>query len=134
MWDLCISGLLLLYEKLVVASAYEGLVSAFATGDFCRPPWSPPLHRTFVTQLVASATCDLVVLVRRFCYVRFSYLPLLERILASFVASDTWDLCCFSWSPPVRGTFVASVGRLGYVGPLSPQLVASGTWDLCRLS
>ncbi len=38
--------------------------------------------------------------------------------------------CCFSWSPSLRGTFVASVGRLRYVGPLSLQLVTSAMWDL----
>ncbi len=46
-----------------------------------------------------------------------------------------------SWSPPLRGafvalslrlrgTFVASIGCLYYVGPLALQLVASNTWDL----
>ncbi len=42
-----------------------------------------------------------------------------------------WDFRRLSWSPPLRGTFVASVGRFRYVGPLSPQWVASATWDLC---
>ncbi len=59
------------------------------------------------------------------------------------VASATWDLCRFSWSSPLRETFVASVGRetfvasvgrLCYVGPLSPQLVTLAMWDLCCLS
>ncbi len=43
------------------------------------------------------------------------------------VASALWD-----WSPPLRATFVASVGCLRYVGPLLPQLVTfASTWDLC---
>ncbi len=33
-----------------------------------------------------------------------------------------------------RETFVASAGRLRYVGALSLQLVASATWKLCRSS
>ena len=37
------------------------------------------------------------------------------------VASVTWDLCRLSWSPLLRGTFVASAGRLRYVGP-TPSL------------
>ena len=52
----------------------------------------------------------------------------MEPLLPQLVTSVTWDLCCLSRSSPVRGTFVASVGRLCYVGPLPPQLVSSATW------
>ena len=60
--------------------------------------------------------------------------PLRGTLSLQLVASATWDLCRLIWSPPLRGTFVASVGRLRYVGPLSLQLVASATWDLCHFS
>ena len=65
------------------------------------------------------------------------------------LVTAAWDFCRLSWSPLLRGTFVASVsrlrygtfvapvsrlhygtfvasvGRFRYVGPLSPQLVAA---------
>ncbi len=47
-----------------------------------------------------------VALVGRFCLV-----GLLSYQLVAFI---TWDLCCSSWLPPLRGTFVASVGHLRY--------------------
>ncbi len=73
------------------------------------------------------------------------------KTVGVFATWDFWllQLCrtyYFSWSPLLRGTFVASVGPLHYVEPLSLQLVASAigslslqlvasaTWDLCRLS
>ena len=58
-------------------------------------------------------------LLDRLCYV--------EPRLPQLVISDTWDLCRISWLPLLRGTFVASVGCLRYVGPLSPQLVTFTT-------
>ena len=68
-----------------------------------------------------------------YCCYRFPALPALP-LCGVLITSAMWDLCCFSWSPPLRGTFVASVGRLRYVGPLSLQLVASAIWHLCRRS
>ncbi len=54
----------------------------------------------------------------------------MSDLLLQLFASAALDLCHFSWSPPLRGTFVASVGRLHYVGPLLPQLVTSAMGPL----
>ena len=83
------------------------------------------------------------------------HLQYLEPLVASAIRDlghhrATWDLCWLSWSPPLRGIFVGSVGRfrsgdmvtsimgpldrLCYVEPWLSQLVVSNTWDLCRLS
>ena len=66
-------------------------------------------------------------LLQLYCYCRHSWLHALrETLIASAMG---W------WSPSLRGTFVASVGRLLYVGPM-PQLFASamGLWSpqLCE--
>ncbi len=54
----------------------------------------------------------------------------MSDLLLQLFASAAWDLCRLSWSPPLRGTFVASVGPLRYVEPLLLQLVACAMWDL----
>ena len=106
--------------------------------------WSPPLwdlDRLRYRTLIASATCDLNPLYRTcgcFRYVRLwsplLYVePWLLPLCGTFATSDlvvsaTWDLCCFSWSSPLRGTFVASVGRLRY-----GTMIASATWGLLPL-
>ncbi len=69
--------------------------------------WSP--------QLVATAGC--------FRYVKFIPFAWSLQLVASamgtlslqLVTSTMWDLCRFGWSPPLRGTFVASVGRFCYM-------------------
>ncbi len=49
----------------------------------------------------------------------------MSDLLLQLFASAAFDLCRLSLSPPLRRTFVASVSRLHYVGPLLLQLVAS---------
>ena len=86
-----------------VGCLYCGILIASATWDLCHRSWSSPLW-------------DLDHL----CYVG----PLLPQLVTSAMGS---------WSPPLRGIFVAPVGRFRYVRPLLPQLVASAIWDLSRL-
>ena len=53
-------------------------------------------------------------------------MPLLRGLRGILIASTMG-----SGSPPLRETFVGSVGRSRYVEPLSLQLVAPAMWDLC---
>ncbi len=48
----------------------------------------------------------------------------MSELLIQLVRFAAWNLCRLNWSPPLRATFVASVGCLHYVGPLLLQLVA----------
>ncbi len=73
---------------------FVALVSRLRYGTFCRFSWSSSPCRTFV----ASVGC--------ICY--------MGPLSLQMVASAKWDLYCFSWLPPLRGTFVASVGHLRY--------------------
>ncbi len=50
--------------------------------------------------------------------------------VGSKAGTTAWNLCCLRWSPPLRGTFVASVGPLRYVEPLLLQLIASAMGSL----
>ncbi len=54
----------------------------------------------------------------------------------NLIACYMSDRFCYEgfWLPLLCGTFVASVGCLRYMRPLSPKLVASAMWDLCRLN
>ena len=82
---------------------------------------APPLH-----QLLTCETCGCLRLGKNMLLLRgilvtaagcHSELFLIRGTLSlQLVASATWDLCRFSWSLPLRGTFVASVGCLRYVG------------------
>lgn len=89
----------------------------FVTWDLCRLSWSLLLREPWSPQLDAFAMWDLCLLVAS------AMEPRSPLLCGKLVASDTWDLCCFTWSPPLRG-----LGRLRYV-----RLVASATWNFCRL-
>ncbi len=75
-------------------------------------PWTPLLFGILITSITWN-------------FGHHSWLP--QRVVFAI-----WDLCRFSWSPPLcrtfvasvgRETFVASVGRLRYVAPWPPPLL-----------
>ncbi len=124
----------------------HGILIAFAT--------KKNYSLSYVRLMVASAMSDLLpqrvasalsLVVSAMWYLcTFRYGILIASTMGSWLSLLRYwgrlDLCRLSWSPSLRGifvaslpwllwTFVISVGCLWYVGLISPQLVASAIWD-----